>query len=434
MLPKKKGQLKKYDGTVPSLYVGETARSLHERSREHIADMGAKTKKSHIWKHQLECHGGSQNHAFIFKIVDTPKSALSRQIGEAVKIRRWGAILNAKGEFNRCHITRLTLGADEEQSKTDVGEGEESENWIQSQGRRWEQRKTKQREQKEPNKANDGSRIIGRAPVKRSGDKGHGGRTSTTKKRKFKLVDINWGSTDVREKLRLDSLTAEGSLPSLAERVQNNEFKLATKIHSTQIATEDSPPSLAEGAQDKELRLAAEGSPPSLAEGMQNNEFKLATEINPPQIATEGSPPSLAEGVQDKELRMAAEMSPPLLAAKNSQPSLAGLVQNKELELATEESPPSLAAAAKDECVIRKRYCNTHNAPAIMKKERKRSWTKIVKTGLYAYRTTQSVLWICPQDSSLNLMPKNSQSEGIKESHVVNQANISVPEERKFGD
>ena len=67
-----------------------------------------------------------------------------------------------RGNFNRCHITRLTLGSDEELSKTDIGEGEESKNLIQSQGRRWQQRKVKQREQKEPNKANDGSRIIGR--------------------------------------------------------------------------------------------------------------------------------------------------------------------------------------------------------------------------------------------------------------------------------
>ena len=48
-----------------------------------------------------------------FKIVGSYRSALSRQVGEAVKIRRRGgegSVLNSKGEFNRCKITRLTLG------------------------------------------------------------------------------------------------------------------------------------------------------------------------------------------------------------------------------------------------------------------------------------------------------------------------------------
>ena len=85
--------------------------------------------------------------------MDTPKSALSRQIGEAVLISRRGgegAILNARGEYNRCHITRLTLGDDKEQPEgpNEGGEGEQSEEWIQNQGAAWIRSKlNKQREQ-----------------------------------------------------------------------------------------------------------------------------------------------------------------------------------------------------------------------------------------------------------------------------------------------
>ena len=102
-----------------------------ERAREHLNDMGAKSKKSHIWKHQTECHGGNTNHEFISKIVDTPKSVTGRQIGAAVlTIRRGGkgAILTASGQYNRCHITRLTLGEDKEQPRINQiwsDEGEE---------------------------------------------------------------------------------------------------------------------------------------------------------------------------------------------------------------------------------------------------------------------------------------------------------------------
>ena len=164
--------MRDYDGSKPSLYVGETARSLHERAKEHLSDFGAKKKGSHIWRHQLEHHGGSQEHAFLFRIVETPRNALSRQIGEAVKISRRGgegAILNAKGEYNRCHITRLTLGEEEDppgRKQDEGGEGEESTSWILSQGANWESRKTKEREQIDKQK----SRILCKEP--KSGGEG----------------------------------------------------------------------------------------------------------------------------------------------------------------------------------------------------------------------------------------------------------------------
>ena len=63
---------------------------------------------------------------------------------------------------------------------------------------------------------------------------------------KFKLVDINWGSTDIREQLRLDCLTA-GSPASLAEGVQDKELKLAVEMSPPLLAAENSPPSLAVG-------------------------------------------------------------------------------------------------------------------------------------------------------------------------------------------
>ena len=60
------------------------------------------------------------------------------------------------------------------------------------------------------------------------------------------MVDINWGSTDIREQLRLDCLTA-GSPPSLAEGVQDKELKLAVEMSPPLLAAENSPPSLAVG-------------------------------------------------------------------------------------------------------------------------------------------------------------------------------------------
>ena len=48
------------------------------------------------------------------KVVQHHRSALSRQVGEAIRIRRRGLTLNSKGEYNRCSISRLTLALDDD--------------------------------------------------------------------------------------------------------------------------------------------------------------------------------------------------------------------------------------------------------------------------------------------------------------------------------
>ena len=55
------------------------------------------------------------------KVVGYHSTALSRQVGEAVRIGRRGAdsLLNSKSEFNRCSIVRLTLEKEENKTKED---------------------------------------------------------------------------------------------------------------------------------------------------------------------------------------------------------------------------------------------------------------------------------------------------------------------------
>ena len=79
------------------------------------------------------------------------KSALSRQIGEAVRIgRRGGAgmVLNSKSEFNRCRIPRLVI---EEVDEEQIREEEERELRVAMEHlskceEEWEQNRTKERE------------------------------------------------------------------------------------------------------------------------------------------------------------------------------------------------------------------------------------------------------------------------------------------------
>ena len=112
-----KGLLKEQNTEVPSIYVGETSRSLYERSREHWDLFEKGSTDSHIWKHHWLHHQGAGRPKMIFKVVKYYRTALSRQVGEAIQIRARGGegeILNSKGEFNRCSITRLILDKEEQ--------------------------------------------------------------------------------------------------------------------------------------------------------------------------------------------------------------------------------------------------------------------------------------------------------------------------------
>ena len=117
--------------THPSIYVGETCRSIQERAIEHQDAYKKEKEDSHMTKHWALHHQGEEKPKFIFKIVKFYQTALSRQVGEAVRIAkrgRDGGVLNSKGEFNRCKIVRLSLGevgTDESSTSKEPEEWEE---------------------------------------------------------------------------------------------------------------------------------------------------------------------------------------------------------------------------------------------------------------------------------------------------------------------
>ena len=76
---------------APSLYVGETSRSIEERAQEHWGAARRKEEKSHMLKHQKMEHDGAAPK-FVFKLISSHKTALSRQVKEAVRIRRRGEL------------------------------------------------------------------------------------------------------------------------------------------------------------------------------------------------------------------------------------------------------------------------------------------------------------------------------------------------------
>ena len=74
----KREQIKEQDLNTgsPALYVGETSRSVMERSREIWRDYRSKKEDSHIYKHQLIAHRG-EPAKFVMRVVGSQKTALA---------------------------------------------------------------------------------------------------------------------------------------------------------------------------------------------------------------------------------------------------------------------------------------------------------------------------------------------------------------------
>ena len=93
------------------VYVGESARSLYERAKEHHEDEESRKEDSHRMKHWVLDHPSLLDPPrFKIKVVSSYRDPLTRQVGEAVRIEmRGGNTLNSKTEYNRCRIPRLVI-------------------------------------------------------------------------------------------------------------------------------------------------------------------------------------------------------------------------------------------------------------------------------------------------------------------------------------
>ena len=99
-------------GGKKSRYYGESARTCFERGQEHQKDYQNAKEDSHMAKHWLEDHPGEERPNFAMKVARTHKSALVRQVHEAVLIEMANEneevnVLNSRGEYNRCQLPRL---------------------------------------------------------------------------------------------------------------------------------------------------------------------------------------------------------------------------------------------------------------------------------------------------------------------------------------
>ena len=94
------------------VYYGETSRNLYLRCKEHYSNVNSRQDKSWMVKHIMKEHDGNFDEVnFRWKILGSFKKPLTRQITEAVKIKRSKdeVNLNSKTEFNAQRIKKVII-------------------------------------------------------------------------------------------------------------------------------------------------------------------------------------------------------------------------------------------------------------------------------------------------------------------------------------
>ena len=82
-----------------SKYLGESSRNMFTRGKEHEANYRNRNQKSFMLKHQRKDHNGVPG-VYTAKVVGSDQDCLTRQVREAVRIRRCQVpVLNGKSEW-----------------------------------------------------------------------------------------------------------------------------------------------------------------------------------------------------------------------------------------------------------------------------------------------------------------------------------------------
>ena len=165
----------------PSIYVGESGRSLHERALEHWRDFGARQTDSHILKHWMVHHHGQGTPNFHIRVIKYCKDALSRQVGEAVRISYRGQTLNSKNGYNRSGLSRLVIEEkEEEQLELPVSEEQPDPKGLSNMAGGWK----------------TGKRDAGNPPLSQNSRK--------KRKLKYAVMEDDWGLGDGEDLRRME--------------------------------------------------------------------------------------------------------------------------------------------------------------------------------------------------------------------------------------
>ena len=209
---------------VPSIYVGETSRSIKERALEHWKDFESRDTDSHILKHWELHHGGQGSPRFKMTVVRTFRDALSRQVAEAIRIMLRKNTLNSKNGYNRCSITRLVM-EEKEIVKEDTPREEDGQ-VMELHREGLDRLEAKRLEQNSRKKV--GRPGTWQASKRKEAEKETFVKSRASKRRKYNLIDTNWGLENTTNMLKTENKSA--FLQSAPELVHGSTMQSMIRV------------------------------------------------------------------------------------------------------------------------------------------------------------------------------------------------------------
>ena len=93
------------------VYIGESGRNGYTRGREHMTSYQKKESDSVLLRHVRDKHSETNPPSFKMSIIGTHKTALDRQISEAVRINRApdDELINRRSEWGHHRLVSSTL-------------------------------------------------------------------------------------------------------------------------------------------------------------------------------------------------------------------------------------------------------------------------------------------------------------------------------------
>ena len=383
---------------TPSIYVGETSRTIKERGEEHWGAAKCRSEKSHMFKHR-ELHHGGQEAAFILQPISFHKSALSRQIAEAVRIRRRGgegAILNSKAEFSRCRIPRLQLEKEEENEDLIAKEQErmeQRENEMEQELLTWEKEhvKRKSRELKE------GIHLSSSHVRAREQEEKDGKIPKRMRKLKYSVIGEEWGDPEGAE---LNLLEEEESTLLPKEALLRNKQCSITEYLSKKNENAATPPmkrkrkpSNEENQAKNQNQASKPNSPKKPSNPSVPNPVKIQEGASPAQVYP--SVGNLGEGCLGGTPGGGVSSKSPLTQNEGPKPNPGK--SEDEFTGGSRKANNTELNEQTDKCDLdmNMKTCNTHGCKLSETKVTSTKWEYIERKKCYGNVRRKVTRWIC---------------------------------------
>ena len=391
------GPLVTANKTVPSVYVGESSRSVYERAGEHWNAYKNRKPDSHIWKHHLVHHEGVGEPEMTFKVVGCFRSALSRQIFEAVRIRRRGAnVLNSKGEYNRSKIHRLTIDKGEEQGilgehRPEKSEGNNGEVLLEGERCLMDRRK-----RMDQNITTGTGIAIQKSQKRGNNDKLEDRRRS--KKRKFAIVGEDWGNKKGSSGLELrveETANIRSTGPLLLDigpdGKKNNHLGDKEGYQQEGRSQEGTPPLLGNTDQGKTGK-SNDGRTLNVSTGplLTDEHYQL---VGNNDVGVEHETEELTGNAQLGTTSTMEQVSTKDVFRTNNEDNLYDTAAT--IQMLHED---------RGSCSVRRGWCREHNSLAKKITSKKKVWTKNKRTGLFSYCSRKMSVWRC--DENMGTLPR----------------------------